>query len=201
MEFLYLYEGIEPLDTQIEIRPLLNLNLEEILPIVTGYVSSEKYAVEKSETDARIVFDIHLVNLNQPHKATFSEDFNGEDFQRFLGFLPQWYSFGAYHEGRLVAFAISEKVSWNRSLRIWEFQVMQAYSRQGIGRILMTHVVEKAIQDKFRVVYLETQNTNVKAIRFYRAMGFSLDALALSFYTNHDVESGEVAFFMKRELE
>ena len=78
---------------------------------------------------------------------------------------------------------------------------MQEYHRQGIGRALMTQVVEKAIHDKFRIVYLETQNTNVKAIRFYRALGFSLDAIDLSFYTNHDVENGEVAFFMKKELE
>jgi ribosomal protein S18 acetylase RimI-like enzyme len=189
------------MDNQIEILPLLTLNLAEILPIVTGYESTEKYAVEKSETDERTVFNIHLVSLEQPHRSSFAEDFNDEDTRRYLSFLPQGYSFGAYHQDRLVAFAIGESIPWNRSLRIWEFQVMQGFRRQGIGRTLMDHVVNKAIQDKFRIVWLETQNTNVKAIRFYRALGFSLDALDLSFYTNHDVENGEVAFFMKRKLE
>ena len=189
------------MEPQIEILPLLTLNLEEILPIVTGYESTEKYGIEKTESDEQTEFNIRLVPLEQPHSSSFSEDFNAEDYQRFLGFLPMGFSFGAYHRGRLVAFAISESILWNNSLRIWEFQVMQEYHRQGIGRALMTQVVEKAIHDKFRIVYLETQNTNVKAIRFYRALGFSLDAIDLSFYTNHDVENGEVAFFMKKELE
>lgn len=187
--------------SQLEILPLLALNLDEIKPVVTGYESGEKYAIEKSETDALIVFNLRLVQLEQPHRTSFSEDFNEEDCRRFNEFLPQGYSYGAYQDGRLVAFAISEAISWNRSLRIWEFQVMQAYRRRGIGRALMEHVVARAAQDHFRIVWLETQNTNVPAIRFYRSLGYSLDALDLSYYTNHDVDSGEVAFFMKRELE
>jgi hypothetical protein len=31
-------------------------------------------------------------------------------------------------------------------------------------------------------------------------MGFEIDALDLSYYTNQDVEEGEVAIFMKRKL-
>lgn len=187
--------------SQLEILPLLTLNLDEIKPIVTGYESGEKYAIEKSETDALIVFSIRLVQLDQPHRATFAEDFNDEDFRRYTDYLAQGYSYGAYQDGRLVAFAISEAIPWNSSLRIWEFQVMQAYRRRGIGRALMERVVARAARDRFRIVWLETQNTNVHAIRFYRSAGFSLDALDLSFYTNHDVETGEVAFFMKRKLE
>jgi ribosomal protein S18 acetylase RimI-like enzyme len=78
---------------------------------------------------------------------------------------------------------------------------MQGYRRRGIGRALMNRVVERALASKLRIVVLETQNTNVKAIRFYRSMGFSLEAIDLSLYSNQDVESGEVAFFMKRKLE
>ncbi len=189
------------MDDSFEVLPLLTLNLDEIKPIATGYESTEKYTVEKSESDEQVIFNIRLTSLETPHQATFAEDFNDEDCRRLRGFLPQGYSFGVYLGGRLVAFAISESIPWNRSLRIWEFHVSREYQRKGIGRALMSHVVAKATQDKFRIVFLETQNTNVKAIRFYRAMGFSLDALDLSFYTNHDVESGEVAFFMKRKLE
>ncbi len=46
-----------------------------------------------------------------------------------------------------------------------------------------------------------TIRPTVPAIHLYRSRGYSLDALDLSYYTSHDVESGEVAFFMKRELE
>lgn len=189
------------MDETIEILPLTTLNLDEIWPIITGYESTEKYAVTKVETDAEAVFTVRLVPLERPYRSTFEEDFNEEDTRRFQSFLPQGYSFGAYANGRLVGFAISEVEEWHRVLRVWEFQVMQDYRGQGIGRALMLRVVEQAIEGKFRMVALETQNTNVPAIRFYRKMGFSLDALDLSLYTNHDVENGEVAFFMKRKLE
>ena len=99
-----------------------------------------------------------------------------------------------------MGFAISEVVDWNDCVRIWEFQVMQGYRRMGIGRALMERVLNKAREKPFRMVWLETQNTNVNAIRFYRRMGFTLDALDLSYYSNHDVEDGEVAFFMKQAL-
>ncbi len=189
------------MDESFNILPLQGLNLDEIKPIVTGYISNEKYVIEKTESDEQTVFTIRLTRLNEPYRVTFDQDFNDEDMRRFLEFLPQGYSYGVYQDGRLLAFAISEAIPWNNSLRIWEFQVMDGFRGQGIGRALMEYVVNRAAQDHFRIVLLETQNTNINAIRFYRKMGFSLDALDLSFYTNHDVEEGEVAFFMKRKLE
>ena len=103
--------------------------------------------------------------------------------------------------GGLVGFAICEVIDWNNSLRIWEFHVMPEFHHQGIGRQLMNHVISSATRDRIRVVFLETQSTNVRAIRFYRSLGFLVDALDLSLYTNHDVEDGQVCFFMKRKLE
>jgi streptothricin acetyltransferase len=185
----------------IEILPLTTIRLEEVLPIVTGYISDEKYAVKKNEDGDRTIFDIQLVKLDKPHQANFEQDFNDEDYTRYVEMLAQGHSFGAYHDGQLVAFAISEVNDWNRSLRIWEFQVMEDYRGRGIGRALMERVISKAVESKFRIIVLETQNTNVPAIRFYRRLGFTLEALDLSLYTNEDVESGEVAFFMKRRLE
>jgi streptothricin acetyltransferase len=184
----------------IEILPLRTITLEEIRPVVSGYVSSEKYAIEKSETEEQTIFNIHLVKLETPHTATFIEDFHEADIKRLNVFMRQSYSFGAYQQGRLVALAISGMDMWNDALRIWEFHVMPAFHRQGIGRALMNTVVNKAILEHVRIVFLETQNTNVSAIRFYRKMGYSLDALDLSCYSNHDVDYGEVAFYMKRML-
>jgi streptothricin acetyltransferase len=183
-----------------DILPLTKLNLAEIRAIVTGYESNEKYAVEKHETDTETIFRLRLVGLEIPHRNTFEQDFTADEIQRFTEFLTQGYSYAVYVKGKVIAFAICEAQPWNRSLMIWEFHVGQHYQRQGIGRALMERVVARAAQDKFRIVSLETQNTNVGAIRFYRSLGFSLEALDLALYTNHDVEDGEVAFFMKRKL-
>jgi hypothetical protein len=35
-------------------------------------------------------------------------------------------------------------------------------------------------------------------MRFYRSMGFTLDGIDLSLYSNDDYPDGEVAIFMKR---
>jgi ribosomal protein S18 acetylase RimI-like enzyme len=48
---------------------------------------------------------------------------------------------------------------------------------------------------------VETQNTNVPAIRFYRSLGFHLEGIDVSFYSNDDLTSGEVALFLKRRLD
>jgi hypothetical protein len=105
------------MDKKIEILPLTTLNLDEVLPIATGYVSDEKYAVKKSEDGDHICFDIQLVKLDKPHRATFEQDFRDEDYRRYVEMLAQGHSFGAYHNGRLVALAINEVNDWNRSLQ------------------------------------------------------------------------------------
>ena len=51
-----------------------------------------------------------------------------------------------------------------------------------------------------RAIFLETQTTNVPAIRFYRKVGFTLDGIELSLYSNDDWPDGEMALFMKRVL-
>jgi hypothetical protein len=38
----------------------------------------------------------------------------------------------------------------------------------------------------------------VPAIRFYHALGFTLDGVDISFYSNDDLARGEIAVFMKK---
>jgi len=52
-----------------------------------------------------------------------------------------------------------------------------------------------------RTVVCKTLNTNVDAISFYRSVGYEFHAIDISFYSNHDVERGEVALFMKKALQ
>ena len=50
------------------------------------------------------------------------------------------------------------------------------------------------------VMVCETQSTNVPAIEFYRKVGFEVEGIDLSYYSNDDAPDGEVANFMKRKL-
>jgi ribosomal protein S18 acetylase RimI-like enzyme len=62
-----------------------------------------------------------------------------------------------------------------------------------------------ALETRARAAYLrimvcETQNTNIPAIRFYRRMGFRLEGINFSLYSNEDWPDGEIAIAMKRHL-
>jgi ribosomal protein S18 acetylase RimI-like enzyme len=80
---------------------------------------------------------------------------------------------------------------------------MTGFRRMGIGRALMAQVIARTRQNHLPVIMLETQNTNVKAIRFYRSMGFTLDSIDLSppHYVNEAGEpTHQIAFYMKLKL-
>jgi ribosomal protein S18 acetylase RimI-like enzyme len=114
--------------------------------------------------------------------------------------VRQGLSLAAYDGAHMIAIAIAEARRWNRSLWVWEFHVAPDYQRQGIGRQLMQALADVARSAGMRVMVAETQNTNLPAVSFYRQVGFNIDGIDLSYYTNRDLIDGEVAIFMKRNL-
>ena len=180
----------------IEIRKLEQLRRGD-LHIVDGYVSNDRYQVSKTETADEFCFILKRQKLDEPYVKRWS--FSKEDFKNYSELVNQSLSLGAYDAGQLVGIAISEEIEWNRSLWIREFGIAESYRRKGVGGQLMDQVVEVAKAEGLRILVCETQNTNVPAIDFYRSVGFEVDGVDLSYYTNRDVE-GEVAVFMKRKL-
>jgi ribosomal protein S18 acetylase RimI-like enzyme len=181
------------------IRPLEHIEWADLDRIMPGYTSAEKYAVVKIEADERTTISLQLVALDTPYTRRWDHRTEGniENLQRVL---KEQLSLGAYDDGELVGLAIAERHDWHRTLWIWEFGIAASHRRRGIGRQLMDALVADARAEGLRIMVAETQNTNVPAIRFYRAAGFALDALDLSYYTNSDVTDFEVAIFMKRKL-
>jgi ribosomal protein S18 acetylase RimI-like enzyme len=186
-----------------EIRVLHPFTQAEIWPILDGYETEEVYLVEKTESDQHSVIDIRLVRLEQAFHDDFYGDFSPEEYQRYLGLIPQGYSFGAYRDERLIGFALGEALPDEHFLRVWEFHVASEFRRMGVGRALMERVIQKARGDHLSMILLETQNTNVRAVRFYRSMGFALEALDFSpphYAHPRDNEVHQVAFYMKARL-
>ena len=77
----------------------------------------------------------------------------------------------------------------------------------GSGKVDAARAVGKAVAERARAagqraLVLETQNTNVPAIRFYRRVGCTIEGVDISYYTNEDTQPGNtVAVFMKLRLE
>lgn len=182
----------------IEIRTLTALHLTDLKRVAGGYTSEGKFVVTYTGEGSRVSFDLQLVRLDKPYSKQFDHDEEG--LQRYKMLFDAGYSFGAYAGDQLVGLLIAEPHEWNRSLWVWEFHVIESYRKRGIGRQLMERAVEQARRAGFRTIVCETQNTNVTAIQAYRNLGFRLEGIDLSYYSNEDYPDGEIAVFMKRRL-
>lgn len=183
-----------------EIRLLMELNSDQLSRVLSGYTSPARYRVTREETPEHISFHLDLEPVNPPFVKTWETV--PEDFQFYETLVEDGFSLGAYEAGQLVGVALAEVRRWNRSLMIWEFHVLEGYRRQGVGRQLMDILEGRARAAGLRIMEVEAQNTNTPAIQFYRQMGFAIEAIDTSYYSNHDLEpGGEVALFMKRRLE
>jgi ribosomal protein S18 acetylase RimI-like enzyme len=179
-----------------KIEALQSIDLETLQRLIRGYTSHEKYRVSVEESESRVSFVLELVTLKNPYQKIYELD-TFEEYEQIVNF---GFSLAAYEDEQIVGIALSRPQEWNGSLWIHEFHVLEAYQGKGIGRELMEAVAQKAREAKFRLIFCETQNTNVPAIRFYRKLGFHMEALNLSLYTNEDYPDGEIALFMKRKL-
>ena len=182
----------------VEIRPLTKLSLADLRRIASGYSSDRKYSVVYTETEACVTFDLRLVTLDKSYVKRFH--YNDEILQQYKAALNSAYSFGAYDGDLLVGLAIAEGHRWNRSLSVHEFHVAETHRDRGIGRRLIERVAEEASRAGFRIIICETQNTNPTAINVYRKLGFKVEGVDISFYSNDDYPEGEIAVFMKRRL-
>jgi ribosomal protein S18 acetylase RimI-like enzyme len=185
---------------RVKLRTLERPTAGELRRFVTaGYVSPSRFVVEKVETRRGVAIRVRRERLKAPFVKQFAEP-KGE-LQRYQGIVRMGWSVGAYVGKKLVGIAIAEPRAWNRSLWVWELDVARDCRRRGIGRRLVGELARRGRAGGLRVLVCETQTTNVPAIDFYRATGFVLDGLDLSYYTNDDLVRGEVAVFMKKKLE
>lgn len=182
----------------IEIRSLTSLNITDLKRVASGYSSDSKYVVIYTSEDTSVHFDLQLVSLDDLYVKKF--DYDDGTLQRYERVLKDGYSFGAYDGNLLVGLIIGEPHAWNRSLWVSEFHVIETYRNMGIGKQLMACVAEKANRAGSRTIVCETQNTNVPAIKVYHKLGFRLEGIDISYYSNSDYPDGEIAVFMKRRL-
>lgn len=164
----------------------------------TGYESSERYLARRTETDRKIVISLGLAKLQAPYIKRWGCD--PSDVERRRGIVDQGLSYGAFAGNRMVGVLIMERRTWNNTLHIEDLEVMPDWRGRGVGRMLMAKADEVARELGVRAISLETQSTNVPAIRFYRKCGYEVECVDLSLYTNHDAEDGEVALIMKKKF-
>ncbi|MBI5935462.1 MAG: GNAT family N-acetyltransferase [Chloroflexi bacterium] len=183
----------------IEISPLKKLELADLERVASGYTSNGKYEVAYSDSENQSSIRLQFVETKEPYVKQY-DHYDRETFQQYQELLNNGFSFGAYEDDLLVALILAEAREWNRSLWVWEFHVAETHRKRGIGKRLMERAAESAKRIHLRTIVCETQNTNANAIHVYRKLGFRVEGVDISYYTNNDHPDGEVAVFMKRRL-
>lgn len=182
-----------------EIRPLREVDEQLLERLITGYSSNEVFRIVRDEMADLIRFELRLTPLEQPFVKRYPSR-EPPEMRRYQELATSGHCFGAFDGEMCIGLALCEPQQWNRSLVVHEFHIAPAGHYQGIGRALMATVEAHAQDQGMRCIVCETQTTNVPAIRFYRALGFSVDGIDVSLYSNEDIKRSEVAVFMKKQV-
>jgi len=183
----------------MDIRQMTQFNPDDLHRLLTGYTSDAKYRVSKTESDEQFVLALELAPLPQIYRKRY-DHLDAETLEHYQQVPAFGFSFGAYADGQCVGIVLAEPRHWNRSLWVWELHVSESHRRRGFGRQLVAALAEKAGTAGLRTLVCETQNSNVPAIRFYRRMGFRIEGIDLSYYSNDDFPDGEIALLMKKRV-
>ena len=97
-------------------------------------------------------------------------------------------------DGEIVGFYIASKVL--DLVEIFTIAVDEDYRKRGIGRELLSHLIEKSKESGAREIWLEVSVKNFKAIGLYEKFGFEKDGIRKNYYQ----KLGEDAYNMKRKL-
>lgn len=182
----------------VQIKELKTLDIEKLKSTATGYTSEFVYNISKEESAQKIAFTLIRKKLQSPF---IKKDMLDEGLlEHYEQIISNGFCYGVYTKNEMIGIALAEKEDWNNSLWIWEFHIAKKYRGKGLGTKLMNKIEEIAKDNHLRIMICETQNTNVRAIDFYRKIGFEVESIDLSYYSNQDVDKGEIAIFMKKKL-
>lgn len=154
------------------------------------YKTSGHYAVEPAENG----FLMEYSPFESEKEMTFTDEF-------FAEWLDDPVEYGVFDGDKLLGFAEGTLERWNNRYRISNICIFDESDRhKGYGKALIGKMLEKAKEHGARMVVLETQSCNEKAIAFYKSLGFSVIGFDLYAYSNDDPEKNEVRIDLGMKL-
>ena len=109
------------------------------------------------------------------------------------------FTLAAEREGEVAGFMTLKNEAWNRRVWLTHLYIAPEFRGVGLGTFLIGRAMKYAKIKKARGVWLETQNFNYPAIRFYRRQGFEFCGFDRSLYDPKKVP-GETALFFCKEF-
>ena len=110
-------------------------------------------------------------------------------------------AYGAYDNNQLAGFIEGYLEEWNNRFRITNlFIFKEEYQNKGIGTRLINKVFKEAKNSNARMVVLETQSYNSKAISFYERNGFEIIGFDRYAYRNNDPSRHEMRIELGKKV-
>jgi ribosomal protein S18 acetylase RimI-like enzyme len=177
---------------KIRMRKLDHNNLQDRV-INFQYESPGHYRVDLHEN-----VDGWTINLK---REEFGETFRKKEQEKVISpYKGNSEIHAAFVDGQEAGLIQFEFQEYNKSVRVWDIDVMPEFRRMGVGKALMELCISRSRELGARRIVLETQTSNLKAIAFYRTMGFNFIGLDASHYTNDDIDKKEVRLEMAMHL-
>jgi len=149
------------------------------------YTTNQHYKVQISHTKKSWTAKLTLKPLPEPTQKRFEE-------QLFAEHVEEPRAFTAIYNDEQIGWIQLGYEKWNNRMRVWELLIKKEHRRKGIGTQLMQHAIKLAKERGARMLVLETQSCNVRAIRFYLKHGYKLIGFDAAAYSNQDIEKNEV---------
>ncbi len=180
-----------------QIRRMTEDDIPRLTEIRPSFVSDTVLTVERSGNGVEVGWRLVERRLVVPFDKGHDYDFDltereniRERFRRGDGLYLV-----AERPDRLVGILDMLPQEWNSTVFIWNLMLDRDVRGQGLGRDLFERGANWARRAGYRALVLETQTNNVPACRFYARMGCRLEGIRDAYYTNADIERGEVAIF------
>lgn len=163
---------------------------QAILAIDTSFTTGRVHRIVLTPTG----FDLHEEAVTPPLQRAFDLPPDVDQFPTFD------YVLIAEVDGQAAGVAALTYEAENRRAIVRHFYVDRAQRRQGVGRMLMEALITKAREWNSRCVWLETQDVNYDAIRFYERAGFHWCGLDRSLDEHDGSATDETAVFYMLSL-
>ncbi|MDO7977605.1 GNAT family N-acetyltransferase [Oceanotoga teriensis] len=170
------------MNIRIEKLKQKNLNLFKI--IESKFISNFK--VVPKMKDSHLYYDLQRIDQ---YEKSYSFDF---ELEKFITMEDRCIYF-AFLKKEIVG-SITLKKSWNNFVNIMDIRVSSNFRNIGIGNKLIQSSKIWAKMNNCSGLFVETQNTNYQACKFYESLGFKLkgfDELYYIGFENYD----EIALF------
>jgi ribosomal protein S18 acetylase RimI-like enzyme len=119
--------------------------------------------------------------------------------------LAEWLdnpvAYGAFENGQIAGFVEGFLEKWNNRFRIANICIFEeAHRHSGVGTMLLNRILVDAENSGARMVVLETQSFNYKAVSFYMKNGFEIIGFDRYAYSNKGPEEHNMRIEMGKKL-